>query len=433
MRLDERAEPREAPVGDVPAGQHRRRGGRRLTPAVVVAVVLALVLGVLGTVRYADDVARAVRAVAADEPRAVNDRTVLDNLWRVYKETYLEEGTGRTVDRQTDDITTSEGESYTMLRAVWSDDLQTFTESWQWTKDNLLRDDGLLSWRFGERPDGSYGVQTEVGGDNAASDADVDVALALLMAYSRWKQESFLYDALPLIHAIWDQEVVGVAGRPVLVANDLERDDDERVLVNPSYFAPYAYRVFARVDPAHDWSALVDNSYAVLEQLDAQPLDADRSAGLPPDWVYMDRETGEFSAVSDQLTTRFSYDALRLPWRLALDARWHGEDRARALLERQSALATRWREDGRLVAAYDRDGTPAADYEAPALYGGAMGFFTVVEPGLAEEVYAEELLPVYDADTGNLAEQLGYYDSNWVWFGMALHLDALPDLTVSDE
>jgi len=433
VRLDERVDPEQPPVS---AADHRAtppRSGLRRRVAVVVAAVLVAVLGVAGTASYADDVSRAVQTVVADEPRAVSDQTVLGNLWRVYTENYLEEGTGRTLDPQNDQITTSEGESYTMLRAVWMDDLDTFSASWQWTKDNLQRDDFLMSWRFGLRDDGTYGVQSELGGDNTASDADSDIALALLMAYSRWKQDVFLYDALAIVSSIWEQEVVVVDGAPVLVANDLEQDDPDRVLVNPSYFAPYAYRVFAEVDPDHDWMGLVDNSYAVLEQLDQQPLDADRAVGLAPDWVFMDRRTGAFSAVSDTLTTRYSYDALRLPWRLALDVRWNGEERARQLLEQQSVLATRWTTDGRLVAGYDRDGTPAVDYEAPAMYGGAMGYFDVVDPALADEVYAQELLPVYDADTGNLAQQLGYYDSNWVWFGMALHLDALPDLTVTNE
>jgi endoglucanase len=96
-------------------------------------------------------------------------------------------------------------------------------------------------------------------------------------------------------------------------------------------------------------------------------------------------------------------------------------------------LAREWTEQGRLVAAYERNGTPATDSEAPALYGGAMGYFTTVEPDLADEVYTEELLPLYDPDTGDLTEQLDYYDSNWVWFGMALHLDELPNLNVTEE
>jgi endoglucanase len=431
MQLDQRVEPDALPADDVPSNPAGRRMSPRARLVVAVTVVVAVVLGVVGTVRYADDIDRSVQTITADQPSVASDRTVLADMWQSYKGSYLEQGTNRTMDLQNAGITTSEGQSYTMLRAVWMDDLQTFTDSWQWTKDNLQRDDSLMAWKFGPRADGSYGIQEDVGGGNTATDADSDIAFALLMAYSRWKQDVFLYDALPILTSMWQKEVVQVNGAPVLVANDLERFNNAKVLVNPSYFAPYAYRVFAKVDPGHDWLGLVDNSYAVLEELNRQPVDADRSAGLPPDWISMDRRTGEFSAVSDTLTTRFGYDALRLPWRLALDDRWYADVRARQLLEREAVLAGQWTSGHRLAAVYNRDGTPAVDYEAPAMYGGAMGYFTVVQPALAEQVYTDELLRFYDADTGKLAAPLGYYDSNWVWFGMALHLDQLPNLTVT--
>jgi endoglucanase len=432
MRLDERAVPEVFAHDRLPrrdAGQRARRRRRGIAAAVAVAVGVTVV----GGLRLGDDVQRAAEVIAADEPMVASDKTVLADLWRVYTETYVESGTNRTMDLQDGGVTTSEGQGYTMLRAVWMDDQQTFAESWQWTKDNLQRDDWLLARRFGERPDGSYGIQDELGGAASATGADVDVAFALLMAYSRWQQDDYLYDALPVIDAVWEQSVVRVDGAPVLVADDLQAADADQVLVNPSYLAPYAYRVFARVDPSHDWSGLVDSSYALLEELADEPLDADRSAGLPPDWVHVDRRTGEFSAVGGDLTTRFGHEALRLPWRLALDRAWHGEERALRLLEGQSVLAESWTGQGRLVAGYDRDGAPAAGDEAPALYGGAMGYFTTVRPDLADKVYTEELLPLYDPDTGDLAEQLSYYDSNWVWFGMALHLDELPNLNVSEE
>src|SRR5262249_23649272 len=72
---------------------------------------------------------------------------------------------GGVVDRSRQDVTTSEGESYAMLRAVWMNDQQTFDTSWQWVKDNLKRpNDRLSSWLFGQHADGSYGVLTEQGG-----------------------------------------------------------------------------------------------------------------------------------------------------------------------------------------------------------------------------------------------------------------------------
>jgi endoglucanase len=417
----------KVPAGRVRARKSSPRSRRQTTAALVVLAVLLSVVG--GLLQPA--LQRAVAAVVADKPMVHSEDAALADLWRVYKDVYLQPGTRRTTDRPNGDTTTSEGESYTMLRAVWMDDQQTFAQNWQWTKDNLQQADHRLAWRFGKRPDGSYGVQTRTGGNNSATDADVDTAFALLMAYSRWKQDVYLYDALPLIASIWAKSVVLVDGRPVLTSDDVQRANPLKVLVNPSYFAPYAYRVFAKVDRHHRWQALVDNGYALLAQLDRQPLDAHTAAGLPPDWVYLNRSTARFSAAGGRLTTDFGYDALRLPWRLALDYSWYGDQRARQLLQRESLLTQAWTRDHRLAAGYSRDGKPSADYESPAMYGGAMGYFTVVRPDLAGEVYARELLSLYDPNTEGLSRPLSYYDSNWVWFGMALHLHRLSNLTVT--
>lgn len=432
MRLDERVVPDVLPDDSSSHPEAGRRGRRRRRWTAVAAVV-AMALAVVGGIRLVDDVQRAAAVIGADRPMAASDKTILNDLWRVYKRTYLEPGTSRTLDLQGGLITTSEGQGYTMLRAVWMDDQQTFAESWQWTKDNLQRDDYLLASRFGKRLDGTYGIQDELGGGGSTTGADVDVAFALLMAYSRWQEDNYLYDALPIIKAIWERSVVLVDGQPVLAADDLQRAGDEQVLVDPSYLAPYAYRVFARVDPENDWSALVDNSYALLARLAETPLDADRAAGLPPDRVYLDRGTGELSAVPGDLGPEFGYAGLPLPWRLALDRAWYGEERALRLLEEQSVLAESYREVGLLPAALNGDATPGARDASPAVYGGAMGYFATVAPDLADQVYTDELLPLYDADDGDLTGELSYYDSNWVWFGMALYLDELPNLNVTEE
>ena len=234
----------------------------RLVTGVVVVLAVLLVVSAFAVFYY--------NSPERNIPIVYADQQMLLELWSDYKRNYLEENTNRTLDKQQDSITTSEGQSYTMLRAVWMDDQKTFDDSWQWTKDNLQRDDFLMSWKFGRLPDGNYGIQDTVGGQNTASDGNSDTALALLMAYSRWKQDKYLYDALPIISSMWEKEVVLINGKPVLVANDLERNNPERVIVNPSYFSPYAYKIFAKVDKAHDWTSLSNNSYDILIQASSE-------------------------------------------------------------------------------------------------------------------------------------------------------------------
>ena len=71
-----------------------------------------------------------------NEMLVFSEHTMLKNIWLKYKANYLEPGTLRTLDKQQEFISTSEGESYTMLRAVWMDDKATFDTSLKWTTDN---------------------------------------------------------------------------------------------------------------------------------------------------------------------------------------------------------------------------------------------------------------------------------------------------------
>ena len=237
--------------------------------------------------------------------------TLLAGTWNDYKTEYWEKDTGRTLDKQQDDITTSEGQSYTMMRAVWMSDKPTFDKAWAWTQEQLQREDKLFSWRWGKLDDGTYGVLTNVNGQNAASDADSDIALALLMAASRWQDEKYLVQAKEVIVSMWDNEIVTAGGKQYLASNNLEKQSSSPIVMNPSYLAPYAYREFAKVDKEHDWNAIVDSSYDLLDRSADANLDKSKTAGLIPDWVLMDRKTGELSAPTvTSLTTNYGYDAM---------------------------------------------------------------------------------------------------------------------------
>ena len=358
---------------------------------------------------------------------------VLAGLWQKYTDSYIEPGSGRVLDRQQNDLTTSEGQSYAMLRAVWQDDRATFDRVWAFTQEALSRpDDDLFAWKFGQRPDGSTGVLVDEGGQNTASDADTDIALALVMAYGRWQESSYLEQAEPIISDIWTEQVVQIQGEPVLVANQLEQSS-QQVIVNPSYFAPYAYRIFAEIDAEHDWDALVTSSYDLIERSLDAPLNRDESAGLPPNWLRIDRRTGEFLPYDGPLNSDYGYDALRVPWRLALDHEWNDEPRAEQVLARMDFLGEQWRDEDRIAATYAHDGSSPAGYESPAMYGAAIGYFSVVDPEQAQALYDSKLLPLYDPDTQAWRTPLSYYDDNWAWFGMALHLGALPNLAEGIE
>lgn len=186
--------------------------------------------------------------------------------------------------------------------------------------------------------------------------------------------------------------------------------------------------MFATVDPGHAWNQLASDSYDVLAR-GMTPLPGTMSVWLPPDWIAMDRKTGQITVPPNgELSTEFSFDALRVPWRIALDWEWNKSTEAYALLKQFGFLDMRWQHDQRLAAAYHRDGSVALDQESPAMYGGTLGYFIALAPDDARAVYREKLLPLYSADADGWRIPLGYYDDNWAWFGLALYNHALPNL-----
>jgi endo-1,4-beta-D-glucanase Y len=385
-------------------------------------LLIVLAFGILAFVAYKNSARRRV-------PIIFSPRTELISLWEEYKKEYLEPSTYRVLDKQKEFVTTSEGESYAMLRAVWLDDKDTFDKSWKWTEDNLERKDKLFSWLFGKRTNGTYGVLTERGGQNTATDADTDIALALIFASARWNDASYLDAAKQIIPSIWEQEVVTIKGKPYVVANNVEKTSSGTMVINPSYLAPYAYRIFAKIDTTHPWLSLVDTSYDVLKQSMDASLDTSSSAHIPPDWIFIDKKTGVLLPPrGNNLATTMSFDALRVPWRLALDKAWYNEPRADELLKKMSFLSNEWNTNSILYTSYTHDGMPAIKNQSAAFYGGVLGYFMYADPTAAKAIYDNKLQILFNPDTNTWKITLGYYDDNWAWFGIALYNNFLPNL-----
>jgi endoglucanase len=387
-------------------------------------VLIVISLGILAGVAYFNSYKRQV-------PIVFSPRIMLESLWHSYKVEKIEPGSFRTVDAERGSITTSEGQSYTMLRAVWMADQETFDRSLEWTNTHLKRtDNNLFAWLYGRRANGNFGILSNQGGENTASDADTDIALALLFAYARWHNAEYLTQARAIINDIWEEEVVVVRGTPYLTANNVEKhSQSEWAVINPSYLAPYAYRIFATVDPDHDWMKLVDSSYEILNRSVSLPLDKNQSVRIPPDWIRIHKTTGELQYhPAEHLTTNYGFDAIRTPWRIALDYAWFKEPRAKSFLANLSFLGNMYAENRYLYAAYTHDGRPVLTAESPAMYGGAIGYFMIIEPEVAEEIYRNKLEVLYNPDSRSWKHNLSYYNDNWAWFGIALYNNMLPNL-----
>lgn len=362
-----------------------------------------------------------INSGASDTNQVFSPYTLLTSSWSKYKDVYILDE-GRVIDPSQNDITTSEGQSYALLRSVWMDDRETFDKVWKWTQEILKRpEDELFGWRWGQLEDGSYGFIVD-GGINAASDSDTLIALALILANRRWGEQAYLDSALKILPDLWKIETEEIGGKRYMIAGNWA-SDDQRIVLNPSYFAPFAWKVFAQVDSQRDWMSLVDPAYEILNTVGNLPLDKEKGVGLPPNWIEIDRQTGNIKdAREEALTTDYSYDALRVPWQIGLDYMWFQDPKALDYLQNSFTFLTQEYQDKQMIhGTYTHDGIPLNELEHPLMYATSLGYLVFTNPNLAKTIYEDKILSLYADENYNFNEDLGYYEQNWLWFGAAMY------------
>lgn len=322
---------------------------------------------------------------------------ILAESWQFYKDRFLING--ERVESNNYGGTISEGQSYALLKAVWMEDPATFQRVWSWTRREMRRPhDALLGWRWGERENGTSGL-IEV---ENATDADQDIAYALLLAGERWGRTEYIRDARRIIADLWRLDVAEIGGRHYLVPGTWEGFRQEYLSLNPSYMAPYVYRKFAQYDTtnAAGWTALADQTYDVLEAC----ADLTRP-GLPPNWcaVPWDAQPGTlpimFSDRQGEGARDFSYDAFRVFWRMAMDARLSpapGRARAQAFLQKHRHLLTYWEQHQSLPEGFAPDGQPIGDPPTSGFsLSAALAQSHVLDPSRDAGLYQAMLAPHY--------------------------------------
>ncbi len=352
----------------------------------------------------------ALGSLTQSRPERSSDRYIhqldeLSALWSFYKQKYIVNG--RVVSWDEQGITTSEGQGYAMLRAVWSGDRATFDRTWAWTKGHLqVRHDKLFAWKWKEK----------VLSTNSATDADTDIALALILAARRFDHPPYEQEALDILDSIWNLELLHVGSHAYVTAGNWALYENHPV-IHVAYLAPYAYEVFAAVDPVHPWGQVIEDAYAVLHWL----YDKERVA-LPPEVVYWNGTTGQLSLrhPATGLSSDFSYDAFPIFWRVALDAQWFGRSEAPLRQAMLAFFAREWGAHGRLVDRYSLDGNPRSSFEGLPLYATLYLLALQEQPDFARVLAERKLTGLQRHALAGKATP--YYLHNWLWFSEAAGL-----------
>lgn len=326
----------------------------------------------------------------------------LKKSYEFYKQNFMSKD-GRIIDYDKNNITTSEGQSYIMLRSLAVNDKKTFDLSYQWAKNNLQRQDKLFSWLWGKNPQGKYTVLDE----NSASDADVDIAFALILAYEKWNKNEYLQDAKNIINSIWNKETRRI-GSYLLLAPGAKQNIEKKIEINPSYFAPYEFRFFQKYDDLHDWNCIIDSSYYYLYQVMAKT-----QTNLPPNWFLI--QDGQI-VLENSERSDFSYDAIRVFLRIYMDYLRTGEKRALPILEKSKFFIPEWETSQKFYTNYKSNG----ELRDRAEFIGSISILTPIiemyNPEIATGIYKIKLDPVFN-NKNYWDSKNGYYDKNLSWFG----------------
>ncbi|MES1177222.1 MAG: glycosyl hydrolase family 8, partial [Myxococcales bacterium] len=129
---------------------------------------------------------------------------------------------GRVIRPENSNDTVSEGIAYGMLIGVFMNDKPLFDALWTYAQSKK-GSNGLMDWHI----DANGG---KIGG-GGATDADEDMAYALLMAGAQWGGD-YKAAGVTLVNSIWDKEI---EGSTTLKPGDNFGGSSQ---TNPSYFAP---------------------------------------------------------------------------------------------------------------------------------------------------------------------------------------------------
>ena len=360
-----------------------------------------------------------LREGSSSLPPSTRHRKLLEESWNIYRQQFIQ-ADGRVIDYEDSDRSTSEGQAYAMLRAVLIDDPKTFALTLDWAEKNLHRlaenntpTDQLWVWKWGQAKPGKWGPIDK----NFASDADIDAITALILASRRWNQPEYLKLARTKLKDLWDYSTFAVpGGKRYLLPGPVEAfaPDATVIYLNPSYFAPYAFRLFAQVDPERDWMSLVKSSYEALEQ--SSKVSA---VGLPSDWIALDITTLQYQPIppESKLQSVYSFDAFRVWWRVAWDAAWFNAPEAQKYLGSATEhLEEQWLQQRRLPARINLQGKPTVKYEATSQYAMLYPAFRLTNPDIAEQLLNDKLLASYK--DGIWDDESAYYTQNLAWLGL---------------
>ncbi len=228
-------------------------------------------------------------------------------LWNSYAAHFIDTS-GRVIDRNTADRTTSEGQAYAMFFSLVANDRPQFDKLLAWTTQNLAQSDltaHLPAWEWGHAADGGWRILDK----NSAADADLWMSYTLIEAGSLWREPRYRSLGMAMAALIAAREVQDLPGLgPTLMPALIGFATADHWILNPSYSPLPVLTGMAHTMPQGPWHAMSISLPGFLQRSAAH--------SFAMDWVTYST-AGRFApallpgAAKDAIPSG-SYDAIRV-------------------------------------------------------------------------------------------------------------------------
>lgn len=289
------------------------------------------------------------------KPKTITSDVVQSN-YNTWKEQYLVKcNNGYRVTCESQDETRVEAIGFAMLLTAYFAEKDIFDGLYNFYKSKCTDNaNNMMAWNVS---------CDSINDPGSATDGDIDVAFALIVANNQWGG-NYLQEAKDVIQVIKNSVVTTCDSLFALAPGYSKVSDIGPMwggcdLTDIQYYTPAFFRVFAEVSGDSDWNKLADDTYIILNAA------ANPETGLVPDWQSV---SGTPGGNSDRVPY-FRYDACRVPWRMALDYLWNGNEQAHEWCTKISNWAYNIGPEN-IMDGYNLDGTTVGEYHNSAFVGG---------------------------------------------------------------
>jgi endo-1,4-beta-D-glucanase Y len=369
------------------------------------------------------------------------DQAVKD-YYESWKRTYLRQAcgegryiiyTGYATNGDEHTLTHSEAHGYgmviTALMAGYDPQAQViFDGLYLYFRDHpSVNSPDLMAWNQIDGSDISHPCpDADPGNTGSATDGDMDIAYALLLADKQWGsagEYNYHQEALKVIRAILEHEVN--IGKSTMLLGDWSTPNEPKYYygTRSSDFMPGHLRAFSQATANTNWMKILVVSYDMFQSIQNQYAP---ESGLFPDFI-QDVNDNPHPAEPDFLEAEtdgwYSYNACRNPWRLGVDYLLNGDSRAQNLLTRLNAwiFKSTKGDPSRIKAGYNLDGGSTSDHDYLDLaFVAPLGVGAMAGGSTSPADYLVWLNAIWELIVHSPVKEGGYYENTLTLFALVV-------------